>query len=298
MNLHHLAIFHAIADTGSISAGARQLHISQPALSRELKTFETRLGVQLFERMPRGMRLTEAGRILHEHATRLFALEREAEAAIRDLVDARQGRLSLGASNTIGTYVLPRVLAILRRERPKVRISLFVGNTEQVAHGVLDLRFMLGFIEGPLHLDGLESFIFEKDELVPVVANDHPAAEIGRHGLDEIRRHPLLMREPGSGTRELIADSLGLRDMLADDRVMEFGNTEALKQGVLHGGGIAWLPRISVLDELRDGVLREVGNGDLHIRRPFKVLRRAGADATPLERVFLDHLKPGLGSRL
>lgn len=298
MNLHHLAVFHAIAESGSISASARKLHISQPALSRELKTFETRLGVQLFERMPRGMRLTEAGCVLHEHSTRLFALEREAEAAMRDLVDARHGRLSLGASNTIGTYFLPRVLAILRRERPEVNVSLFVGNTEQVARGVLDMHYMLGFIEGPLHLTGLDSFTFEQDELVPVVSADHPLLERTQLSLGDIRKLPLLMREPGSGTRELIANKLKLHNSMAHGQVMEFGNTEALKQAVLHGGGVAWLPRISVHAELRNGSLREVGPRQLHIRRPLKVLRRARAHVAPVERVFLDHLKPGLGERI
>ena len=118
MNLHHLAIFLAIAETGSLTASARKLHISQPALSRELKAFESRLGVTLFERHAKGMRLTQAGEVLRRYAERLFELERAAETAMRDVAGALRGRLSIGASNTIGTYVLPSVLAAFRRERP------------------------------------------------------------------------------------------------------------------------------------------------------------------------------------
>jgi len=217
---------------------------------------------------------------------------------MRDLVDARHGRLTLGASNTIGTYFLPPVLAVLRRERPEVHVSLFVGNTEQVARGVLDMQYMLGFIEGPLHLIGLDSFTFEQDDLVPVVSADHPLLKRRQLSLRELRELPLLMREPGSGMRELITTKLKLQDTLAHGQVMEFGNTEALKQAVLHGGGLTWLPRISVQAQLRDGSLHEVGNKQLHIRRPLKVLRRANANVNPIERIFLDHLKPGLGERI
>ncbi len=298
MNLHHLAVFHAIAEHGSISAAARILHISQPALSHELKTFEDHLGTLLFERMPRGMRLTEAGHLLHLHATRLFALEREAEAAVRDLIDARRGRLSLGASNTIGTYVLPRVIAHLGRTRPQVRIALFVGNTEQVLRGVQDMQFMLGFIEGPMHMQGIDSITFEEDELVPVVAEGHPLLDLPRITMKAICRQRLLMREKGSGSRELIARKLQIDDMPNQDKIMEFGNTEALKQATLHGGGVAWLPRISIQAELHAGKLRELGLRRLHIHRPLKVLRRSHAHATALERLFLDLLAPGLGSQL
>ncbi|GAB3040749.1 selenium metabolism-associated LysR family transcriptional regulator [Oleiagrimonas citrea] len=298
MNLHHLSIFHAIAETGSISAAARRLHISQPALSRELKTFEERLNVPLFERVPRGMRLTQAGRVLHEHATRLFAIEHAAEAAIREIAEARSGRLTLGASNTIGTYVLPRILAGMRTQHPDIDITLFVGNTEQVSRGVVDLRFMLGFIEGPLHLEGLSAITFEEDELVPVVAKNDPLLARRRPTIEDIARQPLLMRERGSGTREVITTLLRERGIKESPRIMEFGNTEALKQAAIHGGGVAWLPRICMHAELRDGGLCELGLKSLHIRRPLKVLYRSSTQAAPLQRAFLERLQPGLGARI
>jgi DNA-binding transcriptional LysR family regulator len=194
--------------------------------------------------------------------------------------------------------VLPKILAILSRERPDVRVTLFVGNTDQVARGVLDMRFMLGFIEGPLHLKDLDDITFEEDELVPVAAPDHPILRHRSPGMEDIRRQRLLMREPGSGTRELIATTLHLQDVLEQGDVMEFGNTEALKQAALHSGGIAWLPRISVQSELHEGALHELGTKSLRIRRPLKVLRRSRSQASPIERMFLEHLKPGLSAQL
>ena len=291
MNLHHLSVFFAIAETGSLTASARRLHISQPALSRELRTFETRLGVTLFERHAKGMRLTQAGEVLRRYAQRLFELEAAAEAAMREIAGARLGRLSIGASNTIGTYVLPSVLAAFRRQHPEVQVSLFVGNTEQVSQGVGDMRFMLGFIEGPLHLKGLRCVTFQHDEIVPVASPDHPLFAKPRLAPGDLSGQPLLMRERGSGTRELIAERLR-RHHIVEGGAMEFGSTEALKRAAVHGGGIAWLPRISMVNELREGSLRELPLGQLKIVRPLMLLSREDAPVEPVAEVFLQRLGP------
>ena len=243
----------------------------------------------LFERHAKGMRPTHAGEVLSRYATRLFELERAAEAAMREIAGAFHGRLSLGASNTIGTYVLPRVLAALRRERPQVEVTLFVGNTEQVSQGVDDMRFMLGFIEGPLHRPGLRATAFRQDEIVPVACADHPLLRKRRLTIADLSRQPLLMREQGSGTRELIAAALG-RYGIAEGATMEFGSTEALKRAAVHGGGIAWLPRISMVNELREGSLRELPLRQLRIVRPLMALSRKGAPLEPVAQVFLDLL--------
>lgn len=291
MNLHHLSVFYTIAETGSLTACARKLHISQPALSRELKAFEERLGVTLFERHAKGMRVTQAGEVLRRYAARLFEIEHEAEAAMREIAGASSGRLSIGASNTIGTYVLPRVLAAFRRQRPDVQVALFVGNTEQVCEGVSDTRFMLGFIEGPVHREGLSVTAFQQDEIVPVVSADHPLLRRRRLTLADLAAQPLLMRERGSGTRELIAETLARHDVRMELE-LEFGNTEALKQAAIHGGGIAWLPRISMLNELRDGTLKVLALGQLRIVRPLMLLQRQGTPLEPLAEALLKLLQP------
>ena len=295
MNLHHLAIFSAVAATGSLTASARKLHVSQPALSRELKALESRLGVTLFERHAKGMRLTHAGEVLNRYAVRLFELEHAAEAAMREIAGAQLGHLTLGASNTVGTYLLPPVLAAFRRQRPNVQVSLFVGNTEQVSQGVGDLRFMLGFIEGPLHVQGLTTTVFQHDEIVPVAAADHPLVHRRRLKAIELSGQGLLLRERGSGTRELIEKALQ-RHRIVPGEAMEFGNTEALKRAAVHGGGIAWLPRICMLSELREGSLCELPLRELSITRPLTLLRRAGAPIEPAPKAFLRLLQPGAAS--
>ena len=290
MNLHHLAIFATVAATGSLTASARKLHVSQPALSRELKAFEQRLGVMLFERHAKGMRLTQAGEVLNRYAVRLFELERTAEAAMQEIAGALRGRLTLGASNTIGTYVLPPLLATFRRQRPRVEISLFVGNTEQVSQGVDDMRFMLGFIEGPLHLQGLRSTVFQHDEIMPVAAPDHPLFARKALKPEDLSGEPLLMREHGSGTRELIAAALQ-RQNITPGETMEFGNTEALKRAAVHACGSAWLPRICMLNELADGSLRTLPVRELTITRPLMMVERESAQMEPAAAAFVHLLQ-------
>lgn len=291
MNLHHLLVFHTVAKTGSITASSKQLHISQPALSRELRELESRMGLGLFERMPRGMRLTHAGIVLAQYAERLFAIADAAEREMKELAAARIGHLALAASNTIGTYVLPRILARFRIDNPGIKVSLFIGNTAQVSQGVADLRYSLGFIEGPVHVDGLVTTRFQDDKLLPVVAATHRLAGRQRIETADLDDEPLLMREAGSGTRELIDDVLRRLGVIPGP-VMEFGNTEAIKQAAVHGGGVAWLPALSIHAELAAGALVALRSPRLAIRRPLSVIRREGALPSPAESLFMRLLAP------
>lgn len=281
MNLHHLAVFHSVARTGSLSRASDVLHVTQPALSRELRAFEKRLGVQLFERQPRGMQLTEPGRLLAGYAERMFALEAEARAAMAASASARRGRFAIGASNTVGTYVLPAILAAFRRQHPEVDIALHVENTRHVAQGVADMRYLIGFTEGPLHIEGLTARRFRTDVIVPVIAADLNAKA------EDPACWPLLLREPGSGTRELIDECIAATNM-ARAPVMEFSNTEALKQAAIHGGGIAWLPRIAIADEIERGVLVIYGGDELQITRELSLITRRDAYLPPATQAFVD----------
>jgi len=286
MNLHHLLVFHTIAKTGSITSSSKQLNISQPALSRELRVLENRFGVTLFERLPRGMRLTNSGKILVEYADRLFEIAHAAELAMKDIASASTGHLSLAASNTIGTYVLPRMISKFCNSNPGIKVSVFVGNTAQVSQGIAEQRYSLGFIEGPLHVRGLTAIRFGDDILLPVVAAGHRLANVPDVVPSDLDDEPLLMRELGSGTRELITDILhGLK--IVEGPVMEFGNTEAIKQAVIHDAGIAWLPALSIRTELENGALVPLASDQLAIRRSLNVIRRDSSPGSPANDAFI-----------
>jgi DNA-binding transcriptional LysR family regulator len=287
MNLHHLSIFFAIAESGSLSTASRRLHISQPALSRQLKWFEDRLGVVLFERLARGMRLTQAGEILRDYAARLFEIERAASIAMREIQNVDRGQLVIGASNTIGTYLLPAWLAAFRNRYPKIALSVFVGNTEQVAQGVSDLRFTYGFIEGPLHVAQLRVERLMHDEVLPVASAQHAVVKQKRLDLRALDTLPLLMREEGSGTLELVTATLKSFNV-SPTNVVQLSNTEALKRAAIQGGGIAWLPRCSIERELATGDLVALRILKLVIRRPLNLIRSIGSYRAPAGEAFLE----------
>ncbi len=152
------------------------------------------------------------------------------------------------------------------------------------------MRFMLGFIEGPLHVQGLRTTVFQHDEIVPVAAPDHPLLKHKALTASDLAGEPLLMREHGSGTRELIASALQ-HQHIEPGEIMEFGNTEALKRAAVHGGGIAWLPRICMLAELRTGQLRELPLPELTITRPLMMVQRESAQMEPAAEAFVRLLR-------
>ena len=275
MNLRHLSVFHGVAKAGSVNAAARLLHTSQPAVSRELRTLENRLGVPLFDRLPRGMRLTEAGQVLLGYAERIFGLEDAAGRAMRELADLEGGQLSIGASNTVGTYLLPAFVASFHIRYPKVSLSLQVGNTQEIVKGVLDSRFALGFVEGRVRDESIEAKEFRRDRIVAVVAPQHSLAKGSVRSVQSLADSPAILREPGSGTREIVERAFA-RHRVALRCSLEIGSSEALKQTAMAGGGVGWISELCVVEELRSGRLVALKTPRLPLERPLYSLRLRG----------------------
>jgi DNA-binding transcriptional LysR family regulator len=275
VNLRHLSVFHGVAKAGSVNAAARLLHTSQPAVSRELRTLEERLGAPLFDRLPRGMRLTEAGQVLLSYAERIFGLEEAAERALRELADVEGGELALGASNTLGTYLLPPLVAAFHSRYPKVRLSLEVGNTQQIVKGVLDARFTLGFVEGRVREDTLEANEFQRDRIVAVVAPGHALAKARGLSLRLLAESSSILREPGSGTREIVERAFA-RHSVTLRCGLQISNSEALKRAAMGGGGIGWISELCVVEELRSGRLIVLKMPRLTLERPLYSLKLRG----------------------
>lgn len=287
MNLRHLAIFHAVARAGSVNAAAVLVHTSQPAVSRELRTLEERLGVALFDRLPRGMCLTESGRVLLEYADQIFALEKAAERAMRELSDLEAGHLAIGASNTLGMYLLPPLVSDFYVRHPKVQISLDVRNTEEVVAGVRDSRFAIGFVEGAVQDESIDAREFRRDRLVAVAAPQHPLASVRRPAVRTLAETPAIVREPGSGTREIV-DSAFARHGLTLQHVLQISSSEALKQAALAGGAVGWLSELCVAQELRSGRLIEIPTPRLALSRPLYVLQLRGRQLSSSARAFME----------
>ena len=209
MNLNHLAIFHAAAEEGSMSRAAERLFISQPAVSKQIGELEAALGVSLFDRLPRGLRLSAAGEVLAGHARRLFAVEAEAEQAIAEMKGLTQGKLTIGASLTIGDYLLPKLLGAYHRQYPGITLHLEIANTQVVQRKLRESALDFGLTEGFAEDPALDMEVFAEDTLTAIVPPGHPLLEEHcRFTAARFCAEPFLLREPGSGTREVVERAL------------------------------------------------------------------------------------------
>jgi DNA-binding transcriptional LysR family regulator len=296
-NLAYLRLFLAVARAGTFSAGAERLYTSQPALSRQIAALEQACGQRLFERLPRGVRLTAAGEVVLRYAERIFALADELTVVLADLRDLRAGRLLLGASSTPADYLLPPLLAAYRERYPGVTVRLVTGNTaavvEQIERHALDLG-LVGSLP-PLPPEGgpaLRCTPVAEDELVVFAAPHHPLLARSRPAtLADLAEATLVAREAGSATRataEQYARTLGIELRPA----LELGSNEAVKRAVMGGSGIAILSRHALLSEVAAGHLAVVPVAGWDCRRDLFLVQRARHTLTRAEQAFLALLTP------
>jgi DNA-binding transcriptional LysR family regulator len=284
MNLGHLAIFHAVAEAQSVSRGAERLMVSQPAVSKQLRALERSLGVVLFDRTPRGVRLTEAGELLASYSRRIFALEHDAITALEDLKGMGRGRLSIGASTTIGVYLLPELFVKFRQQYPaidaKLEVSSSLGVLQRLADGAIDV----GFIESPAQSDGVSAERFMQDELVAIARPGHPILKRKRLSAKEFCAEPFIVRSTGSDTKSLVEQELARRGLVIKP-AMALASTEAIKRAVAAGIGVAIVSRLSIGLELKARTLVVAKVAGLSIRRPlFRVVRRGGKPGIALQK--------------
>jgi DNA-binding transcriptional LysR family regulator len=286
MNLNQLRVFAAVAQTGSATLAGDRLRISQPAVSKQLSELEQNLGIALFDRLPRGMRLTDAGERLHLHAQRILGSEEAAETELAELLGLHRGRLSVGASTTIGSYLLPSLFGRFNRVHPDVELNLEIANTAVIQSAVLGNHVDLGLTEGFVSSDALDVEIVAHDEMVAVAAPNHEAAEHGAMNVVQFCGYPFIMRESGSGTRDVIEAALAERSIQVHP-LMSLGGTEAVKNAVASGMGVAIVSRLTVELELEAGRLLEVRLPDFRIRRALHLLRLKGKNPSPSTSAFV-----------
>lgn len=286
MNYNHLMIFLAVAEEGSVSRGAGRLCISQPAVSKQLAVLEASLRARLFDRLPKGVRLTDAGELLLGYARRLSALEREAEQAMGELQGLARGTLTVGASLTVGAYLMPELLAEYSRRHPHIALTLEIANTEVIQRMLLDGRLDLALTEGFADDPDLDAAVFAHDELAAIAPSGHPLLAEAPIPAARLLGEPLILREPGSGTRAVLERALAERG-LSVRPLMSLGSTEAIKRAVAAGAGLAVVSRLALGLELETGRLALLPLSDLALRRPLHRLARRGAYESRAAKAFL-----------
>jgi DNA-binding transcriptional LysR family regulator len=280
-----LVVFRAVAEQLSFRKAAEELYLTQPAVSLQIKALEEDLNVQLFERSGAHVTLTEAGHILLKFAVQANALLDQAEHAIAALSGKHAGKLALGASTTIAQYVLPRLLGEFRREHPRVHPTLISGNTEHIVDALEKQKIALGFIEGPARRREVKTEPFLEDELVLIGSSAHEWAERDSVGSSEIVSIPLLMRERGSGTRDVIEASierLGIKRS-ALQIAMELDSTEAIKSAVEAGLGFGFVSLWAIAKDIRlNSSFKVIRVDGLQVKRQFLIASTGGPETSEL----------------
>ncbi|MGD9000266.1 MAG: selenium metabolism-associated LysR family transcriptional regulator [Granulosicoccaceae bacterium] len=270
-----LQVFHTVARHLSFTKAAEALHMTQPAVTFQVRQLEEYFNTRLFDRTHNRISLTEAGRRVYEYADRIFALYAEMENAVRELTGEISGLLIIGASTTIAEYMLPALLGDFKQKYPDVNVRLKVSNTEGVVQMVENNIIDLGVVEAPVANKNLAVEVCRMDQLVVIVPPGHELAERDSVAVTDLANYPYICREEGSGTREVIAEHLaksGLKD-LALDVSMELGSPEAVKGAVEAGMGISVVSRATVGKELKLGSLVAV-NLEPVLERPFSFVHQ------------------------
>ncbi|MFJ4952106.1 LysR family transcriptional regulator [Streptomyces sp. NPDC088760] len=246
-DLAALELLLAVARLGSLGAAAREVGITQPAASSRIRSMERQLGVALVDRSPRGSRLTDAGALVTDWARRVVEAAAAFDAGARALRDRRDSRLRVAASMTIAEYLLPGWLLALHAERPDTAVSLLAGNSAKVAELLLSGEADVGFVEGLSVPPGLDSAVIAHDRLIVVTAPGHAWARRRRPvTAAELAATPLILRERGSGTRQVLDAALG---GLARP-LIELSSTTAVKASAVSGAGPSVLSELAVGEEL------------------------------------------------
>ncbi|SEM37564.1 DNA-binding transcriptional regulator, LysR family [Pseudoxanthomonas sp. GM95] len=256
LNLHLLRVFSAVVEHNGFSRAAEALFVSQSAVSKALRELESQLDLPLIDRSGgRGVRLTDGGQALYRHARGIFAMERAALEEVRERVGLRRGGLRIGASTTVAAYWLSDVFARHVAQYPQLDSALVVGNTGEIANALVDCRIDAGFVEGPPHDERIVATRWRDEPLQAVVAASSSLGASRRASAKQLAAQRWLVREPGSGTREVAQTLLEARG-IATARTLEIGSNEAIARAVAAGDGVAILPAAVVADLISVGKLR------------------------------------------
>jgi DNA-binding transcriptional LysR family regulator len=271
-----LHVFRAVADTLNFSKAAEELHLSQPAVTSQVRSLEEGLGIALFDRVGRNATLTPAGATLLDYVRQIEVLTNEAVAALAPFGVQESVELNIGASHTIGVYLLPRLLPQLVREWPKLRIHIISGSTAEILNALATHQVSIGLIEAPAHRPDLKIEAFLEDELCLILPASHRWANKTTLRAAEIVQEPILLRESGSGMRRFVEEYLERNGILSQQLQtnIDMNSTEAIITAVEAGLGIGFVPVLALgnMQENRGIRIIPLENGPIKRQFSFALL--------------------------
>ncbi len=293
MEDHKLKVFCTVAETKSFSKTSQIIHLTQPAVSLQIQALEELYETKLFDRSSSSINLTSAGEVLYRYAKNILVQYSELEKEIGKITGLIKGSITIGASTTIGNYLLPSVVFDFKKNHPKIKINILIGNTNRVLDllnsGVIDF----GLVEGETTRSKIRAEALLSDELVFILPAIHPLAKKKSISLLEIMKEPFIIREEGSGTRQIIEKYLALHGTKISDMhiVLVLGGTESIKEAVERGMGISIVSRWAARKEVKYGTLKYITAKEDRILRDFSLVVTKNAVFSHAVDEFLSYLK-------
>ena len=287
----HLQVFITVAEKQNFSRAAEVLHMTQPAVSQYIRILEENLGVRLLERTNKYVRLNKAGKIVYHHAKEITGLYTRMQHLVDDLTHKASGPLSIGASYTFGEYVLPHIIAEMKDQYPEVAPSVTIGNTAEIADGVMRHQLDVGIVEGHFKKEKqLNIEAFAEDSMVVVASADHPLTQKETEvTIKDLETQMWIVREKGSGTREAADNLFQQFDILPTD-TLTFSSTQPIKETIEAGLGISLLSKWAIQKELHNGELKTIDIKGLPFTRLFSIVTMSPFQTKALQ-VFIDLLR-------
>jgi len=293
MEDHKLKVFCTVAETKSFSKTSEIIHLTQPAVSLQIQALEEKYETKLFDRSSSTVTLTPAGETLYKYAKEILTLYTSAEKAIGKQTGLLKGSLSIGAGSNIGNFILPALITEFKRIHPKTKIYLLVNNSKRVIELLNAGNIDLGLVEGDVSRQKMIVKKLLSDELLLIVSPEHHWAKKKEVSIAELAREPFILREPGSGTRQMIEKFLARHGITLHDLKISaiLGSTEAIKDAVENGLGISIISRWAVRKENRYGTLHLLSIKEEKMTRDFSlVMNKNSVSSNSLEE-FVSFLK-------
>jgi DNA-binding transcriptional LysR family regulator len=301
IDFRQLETFCRVADLRNFSKAANDLLLTQPTISGHVLALEKSLRLRLFDRSGRETRLTKAGEVFYQYASKLLSCRKEALSALSEFSQGIRGELLLGASTIPGEYILPQLIGKFKEDYPQISISLKIGDTQEVVELVLQGAVEFGMVGAKMKQDQLQHDLFAEDEIIVIGPSHLNVSNGGRIRFEEASRQAWIFRERGSGTQIAVEKALKKRGKSLNPfkTVTEMGSTSSVKQGVRAGLGLAFVSRKAVEEELGAGSLRRIDVVGLEsISRPVYTIYHRGRTLSPIGAKFFQFLKKKRGETL
>jgi DNA-binding transcriptional LysR family regulator len=289
MNLRELKIFVTVCESKSMSAAATKLYITQPAISQTISELENKLNVKLFERIKRRLKLTYSGKVLLKYSKRILNLVDETQNTIEDIVNMNQGQLRIGASTTIGTYLLPQIMSKFQQKHKEIDLPFIIDNTSIIEKMILNNTIDLGLVEGPVHSEDIFIEHFFDDQLYLMCSTRHKWSDWKTINPVKLKEANLIMREKGSGTRKIIENIITKFD-ISYQITHTFNNIESIKKAIEANLGVSILPEISVKKEMIKGKITKLNLSGIEFKRKFSIIYHRDKYHSKIFKKFIKHL--------